>query len=192
MNYSRFLSALCIAVTCFAVNGCGSGGTGDGSVQATSDTPAPAMAAKNSFVLTQDTLRLKSANFMAATNENGVFTLRTAIAYSMNDPDFVDVIRIDLLKPEQIYAPRTYMVGENGNSTISPCDIIVFNGEKSTLLNTVGGTVSFSSFGMNTGDLVAGNFAVQVEDDGSALDVKPVHTISGTFSFVLNMPEAIL
>ncbi len=191
MNYSRFLLALCVAVACFVLNGCGSGGTGDSSVQAAGDTPSPAVSIKNSYALTLDTLSLKRADFMAATNENGVFTLRTAIADGVNDPDFVDVIRIDILKPEQITAPCTYIVGDTANAAISPCDIIIFNGEKSTMLNTVGGTVSFTSFGMKTGDVIAGAFTVQVEDDGSALDVKPLHTVCGTFSFVLNMPEAI-
>jgi hypothetical protein len=193
MRFSRFLSVLCISAIFFAASGCGSGsgGAGGGSDQKAVNTPVPLPAKVNSYSLTQDTLGLKSANFMAAINENGAFTMRVAIADSVTDPNFADIFRIDILKPDQISASGTYSVGVSGNSSISPCDISFFNGEKSTLLNTVAGTVSFTSYGTNTGDLVSGTFVVQVENDGALMDPKPVYTINGSFSFLLNMPGAI-
>jgi hypothetical protein len=149
----------------------------------------PVAAKSNSYSLNQDPIGLKSANYMAATNENGVFALRVAIANSLNDPNFADVFRINILNPSQVHASGTYSVGENGEPVKPPCEILFFNGEKSTLLKTVAGTIVFMSYGTNTGDLVAGSFSVQVEDGRS--EVKPLYWISGSFSFVVNMPGAI-
>jgi hypothetical protein len=191
MSYSRFLLVLFVAVSIFTVSGCGSGGSGTSSPPASVYTPTPATVTNNSYSLSADTFGLKNANFLAATNENGVFTLRVAIAASLTDPNFTDVYRINILQPTQISAPGTYSIGGNGGSTIPPCEILFFNGEKSSQLDTISGAITFSSYGANTGDLVAGTFAVQIEDAGSIAVPKPVYTINGNFSFVVNMPGAI-
>ncbi len=188
MRFSRrILSLICVAAACCTVNGCGSGGGSTG--QATVSTASSPATRINSYAISEDQLGLKSADFMAGTNENGVFALRVAIADSVNDPNFVDIFRIDILKPTQITATGTYSVGENEDPAIMPCNILFFNGEKSSLLKTVTGTVSFTSYGANTGDLVAGTFAVQVEDDG--VSPKLIKKICGSFTFVVNMPGSI-
>ena len=191
MNYSRLLLVLFVAVSIFTVSGCGSGGSGSSSPPASVYTPTPATVTDNSYSLSVDSFGLKNANFLAATNENGVFTLRVAIAGSLTDPNFTDVFRINILQPAQITTAGSYSIGENAGSTVPPCEILFFNGEKSSQLDTVSGTITFTSYGANTGDLVAGSFSTQIEDAGSMATPKPVYTISGNFSFVVNMPGAI-
>jgi hypothetical protein len=173
------------------VSGCGSGGSGTSSPPASAFTPSPPTVSKNFYTLSEDTFGLKNANLIAATNENGVFTLRVAIAESLTDPNFTDVFRINILQPAQIAATGSYSIGKNAGSTISPCEILYFNGEKSSQLDTISGTITFTSYGVNTGDLVAGTFSAQIEDAGSPAEENPVYTIIGNFSFVVNMHDAL-
>jgi hypothetical protein len=174
VSYSKLLLVFCVLVANFAISGCG--GTGTSSANDNGNTPEATTDTGNAYSLSEDSLGLKIANFISATNENGVFTLRVAIANSMTDPNFTDVFRINILQPDQIIAPGTFSIGADGNP--SPlCEILFFNGEQSTRLNT--------------GDLVAGTFAVQVEDDLSSTLPKADYTINGDFSFVVNFPSAI-
>ena len=171
---------ICCALTIqFALSGCGSGGSGG--AQSSGVTPSVPVTAVNSYSLTED-YGLQKATFMSATNDNGVFAMRAAIANSMTDPNFTDVFRIDILQPSSISRNSTYSIGGNGPQFSG--DILFFNGHKSSLLNTVSGSITFTSYGTNSGDVVAGSFAVQVEDQNSA--TRPVYSVKGNFNFVLN------
>lgn len=175
------------------LSGCGGGGSGETQnsgvtapsvITSTSPPPTPGNAG-NSYSLTEDTYGFQNATFMSATDSNGSFVLRAALASSMTDPNFADVFRIDIQQPAMINENVTYVLGgTDTNSPQFPGDILFFNGQKSTLLNTTSVNITFTSYGTNSGDVVAGSFAVQFEDQNSA--VRPVYSVNGDFRFVLN------
>ena len=74
----------------------------------------------------------------------------------------------------------------------SPVIVSFFDGLKSNLLNTLSGTISFTVFGTDDGDLVAGSFDVVVEDGNSDISPKPTYTVIGSFSFVVGSSGPIL
>ena len=128
---------------------------------------------------------MQNATFMSATDSNGSFVLRAALASSMTDPNFTTIFRIDILRPSSISGNSTYSIGGNNTSGFQfPGEILFFNGHKSSLLNTVSGSITFTSYGTNSGDVVAGSFAVLVGDQNSTS--RPVYSVKGNFSFVLN------
>ena len=172
-------------ITSFALSGCGGGG-GSGGVQNSGVTFPPASLSNlpvansgNSYSLIEDTYGLQNATFMSATGGNGSLVLRAAIAKSMTDPNFTSVFRIDISQP---CGNSTYYLGGNGPQF--PGHIDFYNGHQSSLLNTISGSITFTSFGANSGDVVAGRFAVLVEDQNSA--TRPVYSVKGEFNFVLN------
>lgn len=187
---------LCAISTHLVLSGCGGGG-GSGSPNAGVTTPStPPVAvfdsSRNFYSLSEDGYGLQNATFLAATESDVSFVLRAAIATSLTDPNFSTVFRIDVLQPAQISGPGTYAIGGSGaNLPAFPGEIIFFNGHKSTLLNTTSGTITFTSYGRNAGDLIAGSFAVQVEDGNSTAVPRPVYSITANFSFVLNTSGAI-
>jgi hypothetical protein len=189
-NIVRIIMICCALTTHFALSGCGSGGSGGAQNAGVSFPPAslsssPAVSAENSYSLTEDTYGLQNATFMSANGSNGSFVLRAAIANNMTDPNFTTVFRIDIQQPSSISGNRTYSIGgNNASGPLFPGDILFFNGHKSSLLNTISGTVTFTSYGTNSGDVVSGSFAVLVEDQNSA--TRPVYSVKGNFTFVLN------
>jgi len=172
-------------ITNFALSGCGGGG-GSGGAQNSGVTFPPASLSNlpvansgNSYSLVEDTYGLQNATFMSATGGNGSLVLRAAIAKSMTDPNFTSVFRIDISQP---CGNGTYYLGGNGPQF--PGHVDFYNGHNSSLLNTISGSITFTSFGADSGDVVSGSFAVQVEDQNSA--TRPVYSITGEFYFVLN------
>jgi len=113
--------------------------------------------------------------------------MRAAIAKSMADPDFRTIFRIDVLKPQLINGLGSYAIG----NADAPVEILFFNGRKSTLLNTVSGSIYFSSYGVKSGDVVAGNFYAVVEDDSYDIP-RPTYSIRVNFSFVVNSSGVVL
>ncbi|MCX6984864.1 MAG: cytochrome c, partial [Lentisphaerae bacterium] len=192
-NIIRIIMICCALTSHFALSGCGSGGSGgaqNSGVAFTSGSPSNSTAlqtenAVNSYSLTEDTYGLQNATFMSATASNGSFVLRAAIAGSMTDPNFTTVFRIDILQPSSINGNSTYSIGgKNVSGPQFPGEILFFNGHKSSLLNTISGSITFTSYGTNYGDAVAGSFAVLVEDQNSA--TRPGYSVKGNFNFVLN------
>lgn len=194
-NSIRIIMILCALATHLALNGCGGGGSGETekAVVAESSESAVVMessdnagarassnSAGNSYLLTEDTYGLQNATFMSATNSNGLFVLRAAIASKMTDPNFTTIFRIDILKPKQISDHGSYVI--SGHSP--KVGIQFFNGHRSTLLNTITGTIKFTSYGAKSGDVVAGRFAVLVEDQNSKS--RPTYSVKGNFRFVIN------
>jgi hypothetical protein len=144
---------------------------------------SPVESARNSYALTEDTYGLQNATFMSATRSDASIVLRAAIATGMTDPDFTTVFRIDIPQPTQVSGPGSYAIGGDG-ATIPkfPGEILVFNGHKSSLLNTASGTITFTSYGKNAGEVLAGNFAITVEDQNSDTMPRPAYAIKGNFS----------
>lgn len=194
-----FLGALCVHVM---LSGCGGGGSDQGAQNAGVTTPSSSLAeagapafdnTHNYYSLADDTYGLQNATFLAATRSDSTIVLRAALATGLTDPNFSTVFRIDLLQPAQVSSFGTYAIGSSGaNLPAFPGEIIFFNGHKSTLLNTTAGTITFTSYGRNSGDLIAGSFSVQVEDDNFAGVPRPSYLVKGEFSFVLDASGAIV
>jgi hypothetical protein len=182
----RIMMMFCAAASLFALSGCGGGG-GGGSQGAVVIDSAPT-AANNSYSLTEDTYGLQNATFMSATKNGDTFIMRAAIADNITDPDFRTVFRIDVVRPQLISGPGTYAIGGED----SPVDILFFNGHSSTLLNTVTGTITFTSYGVNSGEMVTGSFAAIVEDHNSGDVQRPTYSVRGNFSFVVNTYGALI
>ena len=197
-NSIRILMILCALATHLALNGCGGGGSDESGnavvtgssesavVMESSDNAVASVSAnnaRNSYLLTQDSYGLQNATFMSATNSNGLFVLRAAIASKMTDPNFTTVFRIDIMK---INGPGTYAVGVP-NAKVG---ILFFNGHRSTLLNTISGTVRFTSYGAKSGNVVAGSFAVVVQDQNSIS--RPTYPVKGNFRFVVNSSGVLM
>lgn len=174
------ITILCTTAVLFTLGGCGSGGGGSQSEAVT--TPSTPTTVNNSYSLSEDTYGLQNATFMSATNNNSTFVMRAAIAKSMTDPGFRTVFRIDIVKPELINGPGTYAI----SGTDSPVKIFFFNGHTSTILNTVAGSITFTSYGENSGDMVVGNFTAVVEDQNSGNVPRPTYSVGGNFSFTVN------
>src|SRR5208337_3044528 len=68
--------------------------------------------------------------------------------------------------------------------------ILFFNGHRSTLLNTISGTIRFTSYGAKTGNVVAGSFAVVVQDQNSIS--RPTYPVKGNFRFVVNTSGVLM
>jgi len=187
MKYSnRIITIFCAFTALAAFSGCGGGSGGGQSAGVT--VPSTSSEAVSSYVLSEDSYGLQNATFMSATNSNGLFVMRAAIADSMTDPGFSTVFRIDVVQPQLISGPGSYAVGAAG----SPVEILFPNGHKSFLLNTVSGTITFTSYGVHTGDVVAGNFEVIVEDQNGGSDPSLTYTVRGNFSFIVNMSGALV
>jgi hypothetical protein len=165
--------------------GCGGGG-GSSSGSASNTTPPAATnsasSAQSSFRITEDTYGLQSATYLTATQGSGTLVLRAAIATSLTDPAFKTVLRIDVTNPSGT-APGTYTLGSGGTF---PGDVLIFDGHPSTMLQTVSGTVTFTSFGTNTGDLVAGNLSLVFQDRNTSATPPPAYTCKAEFSFYVN------
>lgn len=187
-NSIRIFMVLCAICAHVALSGCGGGGGSEPVAQNTGTiSPPPAKSARNSYALTEDSYGLQNATFMSATRSDASIVLRAAIASSMTDPNFTTVFRIDILQPTQVSGPGSYAIGGDGAAMPKfPGEILVFNGHKSSLLNTASGTVTFSSYGKNSGEVIAGNFAITVEDRNSSTLPRPAYAIKVNFSFVLD------
>jgi hypothetical protein len=199
-NSGRVLMTLCAIIAHVALSGCGGGGPAPGapgSSALSSVSPAavnvtPLASVGNSYALTEDGYGLQNATFMAATRSDASLILRAALAGSMTDPEFTTVFRIDIPQPAQLSVGTYAIGGSAGNIPRFPGEILFFNGHKSTLLNTVSGTISFTAFGTHSGNLIAGNFAVQVADQNSTLLPRPLYAVEGNFSFALDTYGALV
>jgi len=192
-NSSRIIMVFCVISAQVALSGCGGGGAGPVAQNTGTISPPPTESAMNSYALTEDTYGLQNATFMSATRSDASIVLRAAIATSMTDPNFTTIFRIDISQPTQVSGPGSYAVGGDG-ATIPkfPGEILVFNGHKSSLLNTASGTVTFTSYGRNSGEVIAGSFAISLEDQNSAILPHPAYAIKGNFSFVLDTSGALI
>lgn len=188
-HITRICLILWAVSTNLALTGCGGGSSGS----APQSVALSQEKEQNHHTITEDTYGLQSATFLSSSRSDDSLSLRAAIASSLNDPDFRTVFRVDILRPEKISGPGAFYIGEQPFDVPKfPGEITAFNGRKSTLLSTVAGTVIFTSYGTNTGDLIAGNFDIRVEDRNSVATPKPAYTIKATFSYVVNSSSRIV
>jgi hypothetical protein len=173
------------AVVSLALIFAGCGGGGGGSAPAAVNTVNTGSAAKapSSFAVTTDNYGVQNATYLAATTSNNGLVLRAAIASSMTDQNFRTVSRIDIANPGAVTADVVYALGGAAGAPAFPGTVYFFNGHPSSLLQTVGGSISFTSYGSNPGDLIAGTFTALVVDGNDSATPKASYTITANFSF---------
>jgi len=176
--------------TALALSGCGGGG---GGVESTAVVSAPkAEGKRNGYSVQEDGYGLQAATFITSGRTDTTFTLRTAIATGLTDVNFRTVYRIDVADPAGV-GKGVYSLGSAlAGLSQFPGDIYIFNGRNSTMLKVVSGTISFSSFGTNAGDLVAGSLDLTFADHNSTSETKPTYRLRSAFSFILNSSAQIL
>lgn len=175
ISYPAKVVALTLAVL-FA--GCGGGG---GSAPAALDT-TPAEP-KSSFTITSDSYGVQNPTYLAATRGAAGLILRAAIASAMTDPQFRTVARVDIANPDAVAAGTVYSLGGESGIPSFPGTLYLFNGHPSTLLQTAGGTIAFTSYGTNAGDRVAGSFHAVIVDGNDDATPKRSYSIAASFSF---------
>ena len=189
-SFIRIVMVLCAITAYFALSGCGSGGSGgsqNSGITATSSSNITSPeSVGNSYSLTDD-YGFQPANFMSTeSNNTGGFVLRVTNTVMITPDNSGDIFRIDFLQPSLISVNGgTYSIGDNNEDPPFPGEIQFFNGNPTTFLHTKSGTITFTSYGPNSGDVVVGSFDVQVENqdpDASRL----TYSIKGNFSFVVN------
>jgi hypothetical protein len=171
------------------ISGCG--GSGGGSVPTAVNSSAsvssalPQAETASSFTITGDSYGVENATYLAATKSASSIVLRAAVASSMSDPNFKTVARIDVTNPQAVNASGVYSLGAaTAGFPLFAGSLYVFNGHQSTLLHTVGGTISFTAFGANSGDKISGSFNAVVEDGSD--NTLPSYTVAGNFEFTLD------
>ncbi|MCM0080463.1 cytochrome c [Geomonas sp. Red32] len=180
-----------LALTLAACGGGGGGGNSPAAVNNASSQPVQSAAAANgSFLFTTDNYGMENANFVCATSSNLGLVLRAAVATGVTDPNFRTVARIDVATPGQLATGTSYSLDPAASSYQFPGAVYFFNGHQSTLLKTVGGTISFTSLGTASGQAISGTFDAQVEDDSDP--AKPVYRVAASFSFASEGAGAIL
>lgn len=187
----RLLIPCTLGVATLLIAACGGGGgdTSAGGVTTTAAPPANVSSKeyKNSFNLTGDTYGTQKATYLSATSSDGAYVLRSAIASSMTDPGFTSIFRIDIKQPTAITENAAYAVGGAKSSLPAfPGDIYIFNGHPSTMIKAVSGAITFTSFGVGSGNIIAGNFEVQAEDQNPSITPRTAYTFAATFSFALD------
>jgi hypothetical protein len=181
------LAGITLAITLLA-GGCGGGGGGTPAVNGV----APNLpAAANSLAVTGDDYGMTSPNYLAAGKSSLGVILRSAVANSLSDPDFKTISRIDL--PAGFSGSGTYSLGAGTATTAAfPGALYFFNGHPSTLLSTVGGTITFTACGSNSGDRVTGSYHALVQDGADSASPKPVYSITASFDFTVEQANAVL
>ena len=176
--------------------GCGGGGGGSAPAAVNGVSAAPVVtqgAAANSFAFTSDDYGMAGATFLTATKSSSGIVLRAAVASSMTDQDFRTVSRIDVEPSATITAPATYSLGAaTAGAPAFPGAIYFFNGHTSSLLKTVAGSISFTSFGKNSGDRISGSFTAVIEDGNDSATPKANYTVAAKFDYVLESSGKVL
>jgi len=192
-SFIRIVMVLCAITAHFALSGCGSGGSGGAQNAGVTTSSSPSIASPesvgNSYSLTDD-YGFQPANFMSTESiNNGAdgFVLRVTNTEMITPDNSGDIFRIDFLQPSLISVNGgTYSIGDSKGEPPFPGEILFFNCNNSGYLITTSGTITFTSFGANSGDVVAGSFDVQVEDRNPINNSIPIYHIAGNFSFVVN------
>jgi hypothetical protein len=164
------------------LSACGGGGSGSGPTAVGTDSSGSSTARPEaSFTITGDDYGVENSTYLSATPSGSSLVLRAAVASSMTDPNYRTVSRIDIDAPAAVSAGASYSLGSATPGTRFPGTFYLFNGHQSTLLQTVGGNISFSAFGTNPGDTISGSFSARILDGADSAN--PVYTVSGSFNF---------
>lgn len=171
------IRALAVSLSLVLMAGCGGGGGGSAPAGVnTSEDPVPS----NSYTVTSDNYGLENATYLSSSKSNLGIVFRAAIASSINDPAYKTVSRIDIAAGAAITPQVSYSL--SGAAPAFPGNLYFLNGHTSTLLRTIGGNISFTRYGGNTGDRISGSYNAVVEDDNDP--AKPTYNIAASFDFV--------
>ncbi|MBJ6748909.1 hypothetical protein [Geomonas anaerohicana] len=177
-------AALGLTLILLAACGGGGGGTTPTGINTSND-----QVASNSYAVTSDQYGLEKATYLSSSVSNLGIVFRAGIATSLNDPDYKTISRIDFAPGTSVATQTSYALG-NAGGTPFPGNLYFLNGHPSTLLRTVGGTISFTRYGGNSGDRISGSYSAIVEDDNDP--AKPTYTIAAGFDFVVGTSSAVL
>lgn len=187
---NRFKAAF-LSLALVILAGCGGGGGGEGSAPAGVNVPAEpaAQVQVNSFAITSDSYGMENATYLSSTKSALGIVLRAAIASSMTDPNFKTVSRIDIVSGAAIAPHVAYSLGSSDGAPAFPGNLYFFNGHQSTLLRTIGGSITFSRYGSNAGDRISGSYSAVVEDGNDP--ARPGYIIAASFDFVTDSYGAV-
>lgn len=185
-TFSTRMKALAVSLSLVIMAGCGGGG--GGSAPAGVNTVEPPVQG-NSYTVTSDDYGLENATYLSSSKSNLGIVFRAAVASSLSDPEYKTVSRIDIAAGAAIAPQVTYSLA-GGDAPAFPGNIYFLNGHPSTLLKTVGGTISFTRYGGNSGDRISGSYSAVVEDGNDP--AKPTFTVAGSFDFVTDSYGPVL
>jgi len=168
------------------VAGCGGGGGNSGSaVNGVATAPAQAQAATNSFTVASDSYGLQSATYLSSTKSSLGIVMLAAIATSTTDTNFKTVSRIDIAPNAAISTSTVYSLGgATANNPAFPGMIYFLNGQTSSLLKTVDGSITFTAFGSNSGDRITGSYRAVIEDGNDSATPKARYTETVNFDYL--------
>ena len=185
VRHSFRSAVISLALFCAACGG-GGGGSAPAAVNVAPSSPAlQTSAAANAFAVTSDSYGMQGATYLASSKSSLGIVMRAAIATSMTDQNFQTVSRIDIPPNALITPASVYSLGTaTATGRLFPGNLYFLNGHPSTLLKTVDGTITFTSFGSNSGDRISGSFSAVVEDGNDPSTPKARYTIAADFDFV--------
>ena len=185
----RAIKAAILALT-LIVAGCGGGGGGGGAsapaaVIGVGTAPVQSQAAANSFTVTSDSYGMQSATYLSSTKSSLGIVMLAAIATSMTDSNFKTVSRIDIAPGAAISTSTVYSLGgATASNPAFPGMIYFLNGQTSSLLKTVDGSISFTAFGGNSGDRITGSYRAVIEDGSDSATPKARYTVAVNFNYI--------
>lgn len=190
-RFGMATKAAIVSLALALMAGCGGGGGAGNAPAAVNAAPASStvQSAANSYTVTSDDYGLENATYLASTKSNLGIILRSAIATSMSDPGFKTVSRIDIAAGAAITPQTVYSLGSGGGAPAFPGNIYFFNGHQSTLLRTVGGTISFTRYGSNSGDRISGSYSAVIEDGNDP--ARATYSVAASFDFVTDSYGAV-
>lgn len=159
---------------------CGGGGGSNDAKGINNDPPALA-STPGTFAFSSDNYGMENPSFLCASGSSLGLVLRAAVASALSDPDFRTVARIDITNTTAVAPNTSYSLGSASQGMAFPGQVYFFNGHSSTMLQTVGGTITFTSVCSKPGSTIAGSFSAQVQDNNDS--ARPVYTIAASFSF---------
>lgn len=177
------IKALAVALSLVLLAGCGGGGGASAPAGVTTQAPG------NSYTVTSDNYGLENATYLSAGKSNLGIVFRAAIASSLSDPAYKTVSRIDIAPGAAVATQTPYSLG-GGAAPAFPGNLYFFNGHTTTLLRTVGGTISFTRYGGSSGDRISGSYSAVVQDDNDP--AKPTYHIAANFDFVTDSNGPVL
>ena len=172
--------ALLLSIALVVIAGCGGGGGGSAPTGVDTTPTSPS----NSYTVTSDGYGLEKVTYLSSSKSDLGIVFRAAIATSLTDPDYKTVTRIDINPGAAITPQVAYSLGSGGAAPAFPGGIYVLNAQPSTLIRTIGGTISFTRYGSKSGDRVSGSYNATIEDDNNP--AKPTYTIAASFDFVID------
>jgi len=189
MSFSYQVAAVFLSLALILMAGCGGGGGGEGSTPAGVNVQPEPAAQVNSFAITGDSYGMENATYLSSTKSALGVVLRAAIASSMTDPNFKTVSRIDIASGAVITPHVAYALGSAGGAPAFPGNLYFFNGHQSTLLRTIGGSITFSRYDSDAGDRISGSYSAVVEDGNDP--ARPSYIIAASFDFVTPAPASM-